>query len=662
MRKKHWTVKNHHQEILRFKRRCIIALALIICLASVLIGRLIYLQVVDHEIYSTLSRQNVLTVIPIEPNRGLIYDRNGLLIAKNLPSFNLSVIPSHITNFKNTLSELQQIIPISKEELALFQKHRSQYRPHQPIPLKVNLTEKQVAKFYLDQYRFPGVIIQSQLLRQYPYTDLLSNVLGYVGRINQEDLKQIDPVNYSASDYIGKTGIEKQYESLLHGQVGYEEVETDASGRTIRTLHRQPPVPGQNLYLTIDAKLQQVAQQALGGESGSVVAVDPNTGDILAMVSNPSYNPNPFVTGISQKDYQALLNAPEHPLYNRDIRGLFAPGSTIKPFYALGALIQNIITPSFRINDRGIFTLPNSSHVFHDWNWKKGGHGIVNVSTAIIVSCDIFFYNLAMKAGISKMDQTLAAFGFGKQTGVDLPREISGIAPSPLWKRKAKGESWFPGDTVNAGIGQGYLVVTPIQLAQATAILANRGNLVPLHLLLKTKTMDGKTYKAIVKPRQMVVAKDPKIWQTVIDAMQKVISSPEGTARYFGKDAPYTAAGKTGTAQVSGLRGAEKETADTPRALRNNHLFISFAPIDHPKIVVAVVMEHALGPDAVARKVIDAYLHTPSKNLAPIAGVQSIIPVNNLIPSTHPTGNQPITPNTTVNIPPPFKPVSRAVH
>lgn len=662
MHKKNWTVKDHHQEISRFKRRCIIAAVLIICLALVLVGRLVYLQVYDHEMYSTLSRQNVLTITPIEPNRGLIYDRNGILIAKNLPSFNLSLIPSHITNLKATLAALQKIIPISKEELTLFEKHRSQYPPHQPIPLKVNLTEEQVADFYVDQYRFPGVIIQSQLLRQYPYADLLSNFLGYVGRINQEDLKQIDPVNYSASNYIGKTGIEKQYENELHGQVGYEEVETDASGRTIRTLHRQPPIPGKNIYLTLDVKLQQAALQALGTESGSVIALDPNTGQILAMVSNPSYNPNPFVTGISQNDYQNLLNAPEHPLYNRDIRGIFSPASTIKPFYAFGALSQNVISPNFTIVDHGIFTLPDSKHVFHDW--KKGGHGIVNVSTAITQSCDIFFFTVAMKAGIVRMDKTLDAFGFGKPTGVDLPRELPGLAPSPQWKKKTIGLPWFPGDTVNVGIGQGYMMVTPIQLAQATEILANQGTLEPLHLLFKMQTVDGKNYMASVKPKQMFTIKDPKIWHTVIEAMQKVISSPLGTASHFGKDAPYTAAGKTGTAQVYGKKDNEEdESPSTPRALRNNHLFISFAPIDHPQIVVAVVMEHATGPDAVARQVMDAYFHIPSKNQPQTAGMSLIVPsVNNLIPQTQTDSSSSNTnPSNSINTPfkPTYKPPTR---
>ena len=608
MAKKNWTVKNHKQEISRYKRRCVIATVMIFIISLVLIGRLIYLQVFENQVYSTLSQQNLLTINPIEPNRGLIYDRNGTLLAKNLPSFNLSVIPSNIKNFQATLTELRKIIPITSEELRFFQKHRYQYRPHQPIPLKVNLNEEQVANFYIDQYRFPGVLIESKLLRQYPYSDLLSHVVGYVGRINPDELKEIDKVNYSASDYIGKTGIEKQYENQLHGKVGYEEIETDASGRTIRVLHRIPPTPGKNIYLTIDSKLQQAAMDALGDETGTIIAVNPNNGEVLAMVSKPGFDPNLFVTGISQKDFQDLLNAPDRPLYNRDTRGLFSPASTIKPLYALGGLAQNVISPNFKIVDHGTFTLPNSSHIFHDW--KKGGHGVVNVSTAITASCDTFFYTLATLAGIHRMDQTLKQFGYGQPTHIDLPRELSGLAPSPAWKKKVKGQAWFPGDTVNVGVGQGYILVTPLQLAQAAMIIANRGKLIPLHLLLKYKDGNGNINVPNFKPKQMIAVKDSKIWDIVIKAMQNVISSPRGTAYHFGKDAPYTAAGKTGTAQIFGKKGnveEDQESDKVPKNLRNNHLFIGFAPIDHPQIVVAVVYEHAAGADGVARTVMDAF-------------------------------------------------------
>ncbi|MGB6976725.1 MAG: penicillin-binding protein 2, partial [Gammaproteobacteria bacterium] len=447
------TIRDPQRELKLFVRRLVLAGIFVLTLSAVLIGRLFYLQILQHDVYTTLSLQNQFELIPIEPNRGLIFDRNGVLIAENIPIFSLDLIPNHIKNINAAISALQEIITITPEDIQAFRKALRQHRAFELIPLKMKLTEAEVAKFYLNQYRYPGATISARLFRNYPFGDTLSSVLGYVGRISDQDLQIIDTTNYSASNYIGKTGAEKTYESELHGTVGYQQVEMDASGHVVRTLKRIPPIGGDNLYLSIDSSLQIAAEQALGDNDGTVVVVQPRTGQVLAMVSKPSYDPNLFVRGITPTEFKELQTNPDHPLYNRAIRGQFPIGSTIKPYMALEGLGSGAIDTKFTITDPGWFMLPNSAHVYHDW--MKHGHGRVNVLKAIIVSCDTFFFTVAVKVGIDGIDKILNDFGFGAKTGVNPDEEMPGLVPSPAWKRKKYGVPWFPGDTVVAGIGQG---------------------------------------------------------------------------------------------------------------------------------------------------------------------------------------------------------------
>ncbi len=605
------TIKHHKGEIQLFSRRVVICAILIVLFTFLLIGRLFYLQVVQHDFFSTLSEQNLMTVIPIAPNRGLIYDRNGVLLAKNIPSFILTINPSKTKNLSATVKRLQSLIDITPQDLELFQRRLKQISPHQPVPLKMKLTEEEMARFYVNQYFFPGVNVETKMIRTYPQAELFSHIIGYVGRINDKELEIIDKTNYSGSDYMGKIGIEKQYENLLHGTVGNQEVETDANGRTLRVLNETKPVSGQDIYLTIDSRLQQAASDALGDETGSIIVMNPKNGQILAMVSKPFYNPDLFVLGITNQDYQKLLNDPEKPLNDRAMSGIFPPGSTIKPFFAIGALDMKVITTDYKIHDTGLFYLPGVAHVWHDHGWKRGGHGIVDVVRAIIISCDTFFYNVAIRLGVRNQSKVLQGFAFGKPTGIDLPNEMSGLVPTPEWKRKVKGEAWYSGDTVPIGIGQGYLLVTPLQLVQGIALIAERGIKHQPHILLKAKQGDQIAAQPESNPEQQLVLQDPKIWNIVIDAMEQVVMKPGGTAyNYFGgSTASYTVAGKTGTAQVTDKGGEETQDENTPKQERNNHLFIAFAPVDNPEIAIVVLYEHNLGAPRLARHVMDTYFN-----------------------------------------------------
>lgn len=608
MNNKRNILKNHHIETNLFTRRIIVSVVLIVLLLATLIGRLFYLQVANFKLYATLSEQNQLTLIPIDPARGRIYDRNGVILADNYPAYSLDVIPNIVPDFDTTLEQLKKIINITPEDLEQYKKALKQHHQFDRIPLKLKLTDEEVARFYLNQYRFPGVVITARMMRYYPYAGSMVSAIGYVGRINEQEAKTLDQANYSASNYIGKMGVEKYYETQLHGTVGYQQVETDASGRVVRVLKRIPPIPGDNLYLSIDSKLQMVAEQALGDDAGAVVAIDPQTGEVLALASKPNYDPNLFVRGIPAKEYKALQDAPDRPLYNRAIRGLYATGSTIKPYYALQGLDTNTITTEFKIHDPGWFALAGSSHLFRDW--VKTGHGIVDVHKAIVQSCDVFFYTLASKMGITKMDDILSRFGFGQKTGLDVDEEVPGILPSPKWKRAALGQPWFTGDTINIGIGQGYMLTTPLHMAHAASIIANRGISVVPHLLKSAQQPDGTITPLQPVKQTTVILNNPENWNVVINAMEGVITEPHGTASRFGRTPPYTVAGKTGTAQVPRpLKYNEMDDVDIPKPYKSNSLFIAFAPVDNPKIVVAVLVEHHHGQAVVvAKQVIDYYL------------------------------------------------------
>lgn len=646
-------IKDHLLEIRLITHRVITALVIMCILIAILVLRLSYLQLNKHELYTTLSKKNWLDLVPVEPTRGLIYDRNGVLLAENIPVFSLDIIPDKITNMPQTLSEISKIVPLSDIDIAQFQKQLKQHRRFDEIPLKIRLTEEEVARFAENQYRFPGVLVKARLMRHYPNGDQFIHVLGYVGRINTQELNEIDATNYSASNYIGKLGIEKYYEDELHGTVGYQQVENDASGEPLRVINQIKPVPGENLFLTIDSKLQHAVEQALNGMRGAVIIIQPSTGQVLAMVSMPTYDPNSFVAGVSAQEYKDLQSSPDRPLYNRALRGLYPFASTIKPYMALEGLNSGATDAHRSIYDPGYFQLPNSEHVFYDW--KRHGHGVVNLTKAITCSCDTYFFDLANRMGIARIDDILNQFGFGQLTGIDLDDELIGNVASPAWKKRVKGQSWYPGDTLNAGIGQGFMQVTPLQLAVGVATMANRGLHYSPYLLLGEQE-PGKTFiPQTPSLLNKITLTDNNYWNIVINGMQNVITSPEGTGLlHFGTGAPYTIAAKTGTAQVYSVKHVKDEEgvedqSKLPENLRDHSLFTAFAPADKPQIALAVVVENSKEAGAVARKIMDFYfLGKPiipppppllQKNPAPAPVAQSVAKkttqLNQLKDNTH---------------------------
>lgn len=634
---KRLTLQNPHQEIQQYNHRAFAVAIIVGILALVLIFRLYYLQVVQHDLYSTLSRQNLLNVAPIDPNRGLIYDRNGVLLAENIPVFSLEISPDHVQNLTKTIADLSNTINITATDIQDFYKQYYQNRHMNSIPLKIQLTNTDVAKFAVNQFRFPGVSVQAHLMRYYPFGAHMEPILGYVGRINAQELAQVDPTNYSGSNYIGKLGVEKYYETQLHGIVGIQQVETDAGGRVIRETKSTPATSGNNLYLTIDSKLQLAFEKILNNQDGAIIAIDPRNGEVLAFVSNPSFDPNIFVTGISSQQFKALQNDPDKPLYNRALRGLYSPGSTLKPYMALQALATGTVTPSFTISDPGFFTLPHSSHVYHDW--KKGGHGRVNMESGIIQSCDTYFFTIANKMGINKMDDILNKFGFGQNTQIDTYSEIPGLAPTPSWKLRARRESWYPGDTINLGIGQGFMLNTPLQLAVAMSIIADRGVHYIPHFLLKSELPNGNfiNYQPKTLPPVQLPA---SAWDLVLRALHEVVTDPRGTAYHAGHDAQYSYAGKSGTAQVFSIKNHDTfKNKDVTGQLRDHSWFEAYAPADKPQIAIVVLVEHNSEHQAtyLARQVLDVYF---GKTPTPDPGTQSTTPTtannatNNKNPST----------------------------
>lgn len=606
---KHIAIKNHHQEIQLTTHRSMIALIFICIAVMVLIVHLGYMQIYKKNVYATLSTKNWLDLVPVEPTRGLVYDRNGVLLADNVPVFSLDIIPFDVPNLKKTLNDLKKIITLSDDDSAQFLRQLKQHRRFDEIPLKLRLTDEEVAHFAENQHRFPGVMITARLMRRYPYGESFSHVIGNVGRINTKELDEIDAVNYSASHYIGKTGIEKYYEDDLHGKVGYQEVENDASGKPLRILKELKGTPGKNIYLTIDSELQFIAEKALAGRRGAVVVIQPSTGQVLAMVSRPGYDPNIFVQGVSQADYKALQQSKDQPLYDRALRGSYPLASTIKPYLALEGLDSEITTPEHTLFDPGYYELRNGSHIFRDW--RRHGHGTVNISKAVTESCDTYFYDLADKMGIHRIDQILTSFGFGSATGIDLDDEALGLVASPDWKRKARGSHWYEGDTINSAIGQGYMQATPLQLAAAVSAIANRGQRFMPYLQLGEQ-IPGKQYVAQQPiPMESVTLKNPQTWNIVINAMQNVVASPYGTAYRFGQNLPYTIAAKTGTGQVVAGKSdpdEEDKQTDLDERFRDHHLFVAFAPVENPQIALAVITENSNTAIETARAIFDYYL------------------------------------------------------
>ncbi len=601
------TIKDHQKEKALFQQRLLLIAAGIILLTLLLFIRLAILQIEHHTTYTTLSKKNQFALLPIEPNRGLIFDRNGILLAQNIPVYSLEINPEKVHDIPATIAALQKIIPISNDDVQSFYKQLKQRARFHTVPLRLKLDETEVAKFYINQYLFPGVIIHAQLIRYYPLGSAMVDVIGYVGRINQRELNKLDPSNYIVTNYVGKVGIERSMESSLHGQVGHQQVETDASNHIVRVLKRTPPQAGTDIYLTIDSKLQLAAKQALAetNERGAVVAIDPNNGEVLALASSPSYDPNLFVHGFTSAAYARLQNSPDRPLFNRAIRGQYPPASTIKPFLGLEGLASHVITTHSIVNDPGWFQLPNTHHVYRDW--RPQGHGKVNLRMAITVSCDTFFYDLATKLGIQRIDDIMEQFGFGQLTHVELNEEVAGLVPSPEWKYANQGQHWYKGDTIIAGIGQGFSLVTPLQLASATATLANHGIGYQPHVILKQHHAGQPPM--LTQPKELApIAIDTTYWNTIISDLQNVIESPYGTGHRFGRP-PYTVAAKTGTAQLYSNNEQNDFGKDPiPTRLRDNSLMIAFAPAHHPKIAVAVITENTYAAPIIARKVLDNYL------------------------------------------------------
>lgn len=605
-------LRNPVRETRVLRLRMIAALAFTVLFVLIVLSRLVYLQIINHERYITLSKNNQISIVSLPPPRGLIYDRNGVLLAQNVPSFGIEVIPEQVDDVNATLTALQDVITLTSADIKRFKRLRTQKRYSKGVQLRQHLSEEEVMRFAVNRPRFPGVDITAGMVRYYPHGELTAHALGYVARISEDDLAKLDPINYSGSTHIGKTGVEKTYEDVLHGKVGFEQVETNAQGRLLRVLQRTPSQAGHTLHLNLDIQLQSVAAAALGEHRGAVVALDPNDGAVLALVSQPAYDPNLFVNGIDSKDYNALNNSPDKPLYNRALRGQYPPGSTIKPFIGLGGLELGVITEQQNTFCPGWFSLKGHDHRYRDWNPK--GHGTVDLERAIVESCDVYFYTLADTLGIARLHSFLSQFGFGQKTGIDIGGELPGLLPSPQWKKRAYRQPWYPGETIITGIGQGYMLATPLQLAAASATLATRGkHITPRMVAEAHDAAAGYVAPQIVPERASMPVKNSRNWDSVIKAMIQVAHGERGTARAIGLKAPYTIAGKTGTAQVFSVKQGEKYVQeDIDLRLRDHALFIAFAPAEQPRIAVAVLVENGGHGGSVAapiaRKVMDQYL------------------------------------------------------
>ncbi len=605
-------LKDDVLESRQFGNRAIAAFMFILAATFLLILRYVYLQVISHDEFTTRSISNRVRIVPVAPNRGLIYDRRGRPIAENLPAYRLELIPEKVEDVEQTILTLRGIIDLHEDAFEKFQKTRGRYRIFDSVPLKFNLTEEEVARFAVDRHKYPGLEIVPYLARNYPYAELLTHVIGYVGRLDEDDLNRVEQSNYRGTTHIGKIGLERFYEDELHGASGIEKVETNAQGRVLQVLEREDPVHGDDLILSLDVQIQQAAWDALGERAGAVVAMNPNDGSVLAMVSKPSFDANAFVHGISTSDYRAILNAPGRPLYNRALLGGYEPGSTIKPFVGLAGLELGVVTPEKQVFSSGNFYLPGVSRPFRDW--KKGGHGWVNILNALEQSANTYFYQLALDLGIDRMHDYLAQFGFGEKTGLDLLGENRGVLPSREWKRGQFNLPWYPGETVIGGIGQGFNVVTPVQLAVALSALVNGGARYSPRLLFAAKRTGDEQARRVTAPlAQHIPVRDEANWEIIREGMRRVVHGTRGTARAIKPKSGYQIAGKSGTAQVvTQAEGTEYRESETAMHLRHHALFIAFAPFSNPGIVVAVVIEHGGGGSSqaapVARAVIEAWL------------------------------------------------------
>ncbi|MGD8357675.1 MAG: penicillin-binding protein 2 [Lysobacterales bacterium] len=604
-------IKDQVLEARQFTNRSITAFLLMLGAVLLLSARYVYLQVVSYDEFATRSTNNRVRVVPVAPNRGLIYDRRGRPVAENRPAYRLELVPEKVRDVEAEIASLAQIIDLPEDTLERFQAIRNRYREFDSVPIKFNLSEEEVARFAVDRHRFPGVDVVPYLARYYPYHELLTPVLGYVGRLDESDLVRVDAADYRGTTHIGKSGIERYYETQLHGKSGIEKIETNAEGRKLRVLQREPPVHGDDLVLSIDVLVQQAAWDALGDRPGAVVAIDPTDGSVLALVSKPAFDGNLFARGMSSDEYRAILRAPGRPLFNRALLGGYEPGSTLKPFVGLAGLELGVRDVNDRVYSTGRFYLPGLDRPFRDW--KKGGHGWVNIYGALEQSVNTYFYQLALDLGIDRMHDYLAQFGFGAPTGLDLLGEAVGVLPSREWKRGQFGQPWYPGETVIAGIGQGFNVVTPLQLANAVATLANGGTRYEPRLVYARKH-DGNLQAVRVQApvALQIPVHDKANWGIIREGMRRVVHGEHGTARAIRPDGGFQIAGKSGTAQVISQEEGEEIDENTARRFKHHALFVAFAPFSHPTIAVAAVLEHGGGGSReaapVARAVIDAWM------------------------------------------------------
>ncbi|TMH11891.1 MAG: penicillin-binding protein 2 [Betaproteobacteria bacterium] len=604
-------LRDPQRELLHFRRRLLIAGAMVIVAFGGLLGRFVYLQLFQHRHYQTLAESNRIAIVPIVPNRGVMTDRNGVVLAQSYSAYTLEVTPSRVKNLDETIDGLATLVEVQARDRKRFKRLLEESKNFESLPLRTRLSDEEVARFAVNRYRFPGVEIKARLFRQYPFGEVASHVTGYISRINDKDVERIDAwdetANYKGSDYIGKVGVELAYERDLHGTTGWEEVEVDAGGRAVRTLSRTPPISGNNLKLALDIRLQQAAEQAFGDRRGALVAIEPATGDVLAFVSKPGFDPNLFVDGIDPTNWELLNESPDKPLLNRPLRGAYPPGSTIKPFLALAALTSGKRTAAQTIFDPGFYQIAGAAHRFRDD--KPGGHGYVDMFKSIVVSCDTYYYMLAGETDIDDTHAFLSQFSFGRKTGIDVEGELLGVLPSRAWKRERFKDKWYLGDSISAGIGQGYNAFTPVQQAQAIAIIANDGVALAPHLVKSIENVkDGTVRQIALQPTQALHVK-PEHLAAIKNALVGV--PREGTSAQAFVGTKYVSAGKTGTSQVYSLKG-EKYSKQVDERLRDHAWYIAYAPADQPRIAIAVLVENGgFGAQAaapIARAMFDYYL------------------------------------------------------
>ena len=604
-------LRNPQRELHYFRRRLTIAGALVIVAFGGLLGRFVYLQLFQHRHYQTLAESNRIAIVPIVPNRGVMTDRNGVVLAQSYSAYTLEVTPSRVKDLDRTIDELAGVVEVQARDRKRFKRLLEESKNFESLPLRTRLSDEEVARFAVNRYRFPGVEIKARLFRQYPFGEVASHVTGYISRINDKDVDRIDSwnetANYKGSDYIGKVGVELAYERELHGTTGWEEVEVDAGGRAVRTLSRTPPVSGNNLKLALDIRLQQAAETAFGGRRGALVAIEPETGDVLAFVSKPGFDPNLFVDGIDPVNWELLNDSPDKPLLNRPLRGAYPPGSTIKPFLALAALTSGKRTATQTIFDPGFYQIAGAAHRFRDD--KPGGHGYVDMNKSIVVSCDTYYYMLAGETDIDDTYNFLSQFSFGHKTGIDIEGELLGVLPSRTWKRERFHDKWYLGDSISAGIGQGYNAFTPLQQAQAISIIANDGVALAPHLVKSVENVRDGTVRQIAPQATRALNVKPEHLAVIKNALIGVPHEGTSAAAFVG--VKYISAGKTGTAQVYSLKG-EKYSGRVDERLRDHAWYVAYAPADHPKIAVAVLVENggfgAAAAAPIARAVLDYYL------------------------------------------------------